>query len=99
MKAGMVKDQESGVRYYRRPWNETRGDEHDSWGRSVWFFEIDNEGFPSRQIERYESGPVLKYDATHREDQYGMLGDQRIDRDEFAPYEISAEEFSAAWKG
>jgi hypothetical protein len=84
-------------RYYRRPWNETRGDDYDSWGRSVWYFEIDEEGVPARQIEQYEHGPVLKYDANHREDQYGALGDQPIDREDFAAYEITAEEFSAAW--
>jgi hypothetical protein len=87
------------LRYYRRSWNETRGDDYDSWGRSVWYFEIDEQGVPARQIEQYENGPVLKYDANHREDQYGGLGDQPIDRDDFAAYEITAEAFSAAWAG
>lgn len=84
-------------RYYKRPWDETRGDDHDSWGRSVWYLEIDEEGLPARQIEQYENGQVLKYDANHQEDQYGGLGDLPIDRDDFAAYEITAEEFVAAW--
>ncbi|CAN5772665.1 hypothetical protein BH11MYX4_BH11MYX4_64860 [soil metagenome] len=87
------------LRYYRRPWNESRGDQFDSWGRSVWYFEIDGEGYPARQIELYEHGPVLKYDSDHKEDEHGGLGDQPIDRDDFASFEIKPEEFEAAWSG
>jgi hypothetical protein len=87
------------MRYYKRPWDESRGDAYDSWGRSVWCFEIDDEGYAVRQMERYENGPVLKYDANHPEDEYGGLGEKPIDRHEFGAFEITAEEFSAAWAG
>ncbi|TYC19040.1 hypothetical protein FXF52_38795 [Micromonospora sp. MP36] len=38
-------------RFYRRRWNETRGDELDDWGRSLWYFEVDDDGWPVRQID------------------------------------------------
>ena len=85
------------VRYYRRPWHECRGNQFDSWGQSVWYFEVDDAGYPIRQIEEYERGPVLKYDATRPDDQYGGLADQPLDANDFAAFEISAEEFAAAW--
>jgi hypothetical protein len=31
-------------RFYRRRWDESRGDEFDAWGHSVWYFEVDNDG-------------------------------------------------------
>lgn len=67
------------------------------WGASVWYLEIDDDGYPARQLERYEHGPVLKYDAEHMEDEYGALGDQPIDRDEFSTFEVAKEEFEDAW--
>ncbi len=34
------------MRYFKRYWNKLRGDEHDDWGCSWWFFETDAEGSP-----------------------------------------------------
>ena len=85
------------VRYYRRPWDESRGDAFDAWGRSVWYFEVAEDGYPLRQIEQYEDGHVLVYDAAHAEDEYGGLGDQPLDRHELAAFEITRDEFFAAW--
>lgn len=84
-------------RYYERAWGESRGDAFDEWGPSVWYFEIDGSGYPVRQIERYENGRVLKYDAEHVEDEYGALGEKPIDREEFAPFEVTKEAFEKAW--
>lgn len=56
------------------PLAESRGDEFDAWGHSVWYFEVDNDGRPVRQIEVYDTGPVLRYRPGHEEDQYGALG-------------------------
>ena len=86
-----------GYRYYRRGWNEPRGDQFAHWGASLWYFEIDEDGFPHRQIEGYENGPVLKYSRDHPDDEFGMLGDQAVDAAEFAPFEISEQEFERAW--
>ena len=48
-------------KYFKRKWNETRGDEFDSWGTSIWYFEIGPDGYPIKQIELYENGNRLKY--------------------------------------
>jgi hypothetical protein len=55
------------------------------------------EGYPIRQIETYANGTVLTYDRVHLHDRHGGLGDQPVDADDFAPYEISAGEFEVAW--
>ncbi len=85
------------MKYYRGIWNETRGDEFDGWGTSTWFFELDNENYPNRQIEIYKNGMRLKYDRFNIEDQYGGLGDQKLDLDEMNGSEISKELFEAEW--
>jgi hypothetical protein len=28
------------TRYYKRRWDEVRGDEHNDWGPSTWYFEV-----------------------------------------------------------
>jgi len=80
------------MKYYKRQWNETRGGEYDNWGTSMWYFEIDEDGYPNKQIEKYEKGKVLKYDLENMEDKFGSLGDQSIDFEEFAEFEITKEE-------
>jgi len=83
--------------FYKRPWDEKRGDAHDDWGTSVWFFEVAEDGFPVRQLEVYQTGIALRYDCTHLHDEFGMLSDASLDRAEFEPYMISADEFEQAW--
>jgi hypothetical protein len=85
------------LRCYRRAWDESRGDQYDSWGRSVWYFEVAEDGYAVRQIEQYEHGPTLKYDATHPEDDYGGLAEKPLDLHEFAAFEITPAHFAAAW--
>ncbi len=86
------------MKYYRRQWNEKRSGQYDSWGTSTWYFEIDNNGYPNRQIEKYENGKVLKYDLQNLDDEFGGLGDQLINFREFAEFEITKEEFFNEWK-
>ena len=76
------------MKYFKRNWNETRGDQYDSWGKSVWLFETDNNGEVLRQIEIYDNGKVLKYDNQNIEDEFGMLADQNIDLTEFNEFTI-----------
>ena len=83
--------------YYKRPWDEDRGDDHADWGTSVWFFEVGEDGFPTRQLEVYQSGVATRYDATHPDDEFGMLSAVALDPSEFAPFSISAAEFEEAW--
>jgi hypothetical protein len=85
------------MRYFKRAWDETRGDEFNAWGTSTWMFETDDEGNAVRQIELYANGSVLTYDRVHLHDRYGMLSDKALDVDDFAPYEIASGEFEDTW--
>lgn len=85
-------------KYYRRKWAEIREDKSVDFGESVWFFEVDLEGFPTKQIEKYENGQTLKYDLHHIEDEFGGLADQPIDFEEFSSFEITKEEFIMEWE-
>ncbi len=84
-------------RYFKRHWDESRGDTYDSWGTSDWLFETDQEGAVNRQIEIYENGTVLKYELDHLQDEFGMLADQNLDIADFLESEISAHEFEESW--
>jgi len=86
------------MRYFKRKWNERRGDQYDNWGSSTFFIETDASGFPSRKIEKYDNGIVLKYGDKKTEDEYGMLGDQDLDLEEFGEFEISKTEFENEWE-
>ncbi|MFJ2033670.1 hypothetical protein [Streptosporangium sp. NPDC087985] len=81
------------VRYFRRGWNEDRGDQYASWGTSTFYLALDAEGDAHVQVEVYVNGIVIAYDAEHDEDRYGGLTYARLDLDEFTPYEIGEREF------
>jgi hypothetical protein len=83
--------------YFKRKWDESRGDDYDDWGGSLWLIETDHDRWPLRQIEIYDGGQVLFYDRQHMNDEYGMLGDQPLDADEFEPFKITQAEFEHAW--
>jgi len=87
-----------GNKYFKRKWDETRGDEFDSWGTSIWYLEVDNDLYPSKQIELYENGNRLKYHSEKTFDDYGRIGDQALDLDEFKEFEIEKEEFDIEWR-
>jgi hypothetical protein len=86
-------------RFYRRRWDESRGDEFDNWGGSVWYFEVDVAGWPVRQVEVYDTGPVLRYGPGHPEDEYGQLGQASLDDldERWSEYIITAEAFEQIW--
>ena len=86
-------------RYFRRRWDETRGDDHESWGPAVYYFETDAELLAVRQVEEYDNGNRLLYDEKHPEDEHGQLTHSRVfpsEKDEGA-YEITATEFENVW--
>lgn len=85
------------MKYFKRKWDESRGDEFDHWGVSIFFIEIDNSGFPSRQIEKYDNGIVLKYGKNKLEDIYGGLSDQELDLEQFKEFEIAQTDFEKEW--
>lgn len=86
------------MRYFKRKWNEKRGDQYDHWGYSTFFIETDESGFPSRQIEKYDNGIVLKYSDKKTEDEFGMLGNKQLDLKEFGEFEIVKSLFESEWK-
>lgn len=85
-------------KYYKREWNESRGDEFDSWGTSMWYFEVGGERYVTRQIEIYENGNRLKYHSEKQFDDYGGLGTEPLDIIEFKEYEIGKDEFETEWQ-
>ena len=84
-------------RYYKRIWNESRGDSHDDRGTSTWYFEVGDDRYVTRQIEVYENGSVLKYDEDYVFDDFGQLAEKPIDEEDFAGFEITADHFERAW--
>ena len=85
-------------RYFKRRWDEPRGDDHDLWGHSTWFFEVGSGGLIVRQVENYDNGPVLRYGPDHEEDEYGGIGPDPLEATEdWSGWAISATEFEAAW--
>ena len=87
-----------GTRWFRRRWEESRGDSFDAWGAATYFFETDADGSPTRQVEVYDAGPTLRYGPGHTEDDIGHLGYATLNGPEdWTPYGISREEFEAAW--
>ena len=90
------------MKYYKASWEETRADNYDDWGVSIWFFEIDDKNHVVRQIESYENGNSLKYqEGKMIEDTYGMLSDQPIDIsviEENNLKEITKEIFEKTWE-
>lgn len=86
------------TRWFKRRWDESRGDDFDSWGSATYFFEVATDGWPRRQVEVYDDGPTLRYGPDRVEDEYGGLGQARLDEfEDWARWEVSRPEFEAAW--
>ena len=85
-------------RWFKRRWDESRGGQFDSWGAATYFFEVGNDGLPTRQVEVYDDGPTLRYGRDRTEDEFGQLGDARLDAlEDWTGYAISAAEFEQVW--
>jgi len=61
------------MRYFRRRWNDSRGDGFDSWGATTYYFEVGKDGWPTRQVESYDTGPILRYGQGRVECDHGRL--------------------------
>jgi hypothetical protein len=80
--------------------------EHDDtvWGRITQFREIADDQFAVRQVDVHETANVLRYDRSHREDDYGSLVGGKFSRKSkwavaFPGAEmISASEFEKVWQ-
>lgn len=85
-----------------RPWfkrrrDESRDDQFDSWGAATYFFEVDEDCWPMRQVEIYDDGPALRYGPDRIEDEYGQLGDARRALEDWTGWAISEAEFERVW--
>ena len=86
------------IRWFKRRWEEARGDEFSSWGAATYYFEVGEDGWPRRQIEVYDKGPTLRYGTEHVMDEYGLLGQAQLDElEDWTPWAISSEDFERAW--
>ena len=47
------------VRYFRRGWDEDRGDLYASWETSTYYLALDDEGTARVQVEVYANGTVI----------------------------------------
>ncbi len=86
-------------RFYRRRWDDTRGDEFDHWGHSVWYFEVDDDGWPVRQVEVYDFGPVLRYGPGHQDDGHGGLGQSSLtdSEEDWSQFAVTRDTFERVW--
>lgn len=84
--------------YYSKDWPDARSDQYAHWGSSRWYFETREDGSVVRQVEVYENGPRLRYNESHPQNEFGRLAETRLDLNQFAECEITAEEFTAAWE-
>ena len=68
-----------GLRYVKRRWNENRGDRHEEFGHSWWYFEIDHACNVIRQVEQYDNGMILGYNFRMSYDEFGGLSTEPLD--------------------
>jgi hypothetical protein len=74
-----------------------------SWGRLTRYLEIGEDLRPVRQVDVFEDGHSLSYDRVHWVDDFGMLGDAKMNRNrKSGPWgdskEIESAEFERVWK-
>lgn len=75
-------------RFYRRRWDEPRGDQHNEWGPCVYYFWV-LDGVVEQQVERYTDGTTLAYDRHHPQDVYGFMTTEPLEPvEEWEPFLI-----------
>ncbi len=87
------------MKYYQYRWEETRGDQYDHWGFSIWYFEVGEDHYINRQIVIYDhKDHIFKYSQENQEDEYGGLGYEKFNLSEFDDSEeCSKSEFDKHW--
>ena len=73
-----------------------------TWGRFTRYLEISEDLRAVRQVDEFENGNLLSYDRVHWVDDFGMLGDARINRNRKRGQwgqseEIELAEFERVW--
>ena len=93
-----LKIDQQGLRYVKRRWDENRGDRHDGFGHSWWYFEIDPACNVVRQIEQYDNGMILGYNSGMSHDEFGGLSTEPLDSS-LDGFEFSSDaQFNQLWK-
>ncbi len=90
-------------RYYQiEMQDEDRDGPRANWGKSVTLmYEVNDEGFVTRQVELYKNGRTLFYDQEHVSDEYSYLSETRFQQDEVGamqPFRVPRTEFERAWR-
>jgi len=87
-----------GLRHVKRRWDENRGDRHDDFGHSWWYFEIDASCHVIRQAEQYDNGTILGYNSRKSHDEFGGLATEPLEAS-LVGYEFTNEvEFTQMWE-
>jgi hypothetical protein len=84
------------MRYFKR----VDEGNHSFGGEATYFLEVDEDGDATRQVEVYPGGQVLRYSASHAQDEHGALAVRPVDGDDeaWAAYAITRDEFERVWK-
>ena len=86
-----------GLQYVKRRWDEYRGDRHNDFGHSWWYFEIDPACNVIRQIEQYDNGMILGYDSRMSHDEFGGLSTEPLDSSLDGFDFTNGDEFNQLW--
>jgi hypothetical protein len=86
------------MKYVKRYFNENSGqDLTNAWGTCTYYFETDEKGGVSKQMEIFYNSKVLKYSELNRIDDFGGLSLLALDLSDEGFIEISNEDFLALW--
>jgi len=84
--------------YRKCRWDEPRADPFTNWGCSWWYFEFGHDGTIHRQVEVYDNGVRLRYSLDHLGDEFGGLGEARLEQMDMPGAEdITAGQFEVVW--
>jgi len=85
------------MRYFCREYPKSKNAPLSQWGRSLWWFEVDNQNHTVRQITMFEAGVFLKYTSSHSADSHGRLIDLDITANNTQLKQITEEQFHNTW--
>lgn len=83
--------------FYRRRWNESRGDSHDDWGPATYYVWV-HDGRVEQQVEVYDAGVMLAYDRYHTEDEFGCMTSE-LDPSEWSAFEVDIDTYQREVEG
>jgi hypothetical protein len=85
--------------YVKRYFNENSGQEMtDAWGTCTYYFETNENGEVSKQMEIFYNSKVLKYSELNKFDEFGGLSLVALDTEDDGYIQITKEEFFEFWE-